>query len=48
MGEMPRSTANLVITMEPSAITMPHDRSMPAVRTISVCPMAITATTIVC
>ena len=24
------STANLVITMQPSAITMPHDRSMPA------------------
>ena len=38
----PRSAANLVITMPPSAITMPHDRSMPAVRMISVWPMAIT------
>ena len=37
-----------VITMPPSAITMPHDRSMPAVRMISVWPMAITPTTITC
>ena len=44
----PRSAANLVITMLPSAITMPHDRSMPAVRMISVWPMAMTPTTITC
>ena len=34
--------------MPPSAMTMPHDRSMPAVRMISVCPMAITPTTMTC
>ena len=44
----PRSAANLVITMLPKAITMPHDRSMPAVRMISVWPIAITPTTITC
>ena len=44
----PRSTANLVITILPSAITMPQDRSMPAVRMIRVWPMAITPTTITC
>ena len=33
------------LTMEPSAITMPHDRSMPAVSTISVWPMAMTPST---
>jgi hypothetical protein len=38
----------LVITMLPSAITMPQDRSMPAVSTISVWPIAITPTTITC
>ena len=43
-----RSTASLVITMPPSAITMPHDRSMPAVRMISVWPMAMTPTTMTC
>ena len=45
---MPRSAANLVITMLPNAITMPQDRSMPAVRMTSVWPMAITPTTITC
>ena len=44
----PRSAANFVITMLPSAMTMPQDRSMPAVRMISVCPMAMTPTTITC
>ena len=33
---MPLPTVSLVITMPPSAITMPHERSMPAVRMISV------------
>ena len=47
-GGMPSSVANLVITMPPSAITMPHDRSMPAVRMTSVWPMAMTPTTITC
>ena len=45
---MPASTASLVITMDPSAITIPQDRSMPAVRMITVCPMAMTPTTITC
>src|SRR6218665_2213743 len=40
--------AILVITMLPSAITMPQDRSMPAVRITSVWPIAITATTMTC
>ena len=44
----PSSAANLVITMPPSAITMPQDRSMPAVRMIRVWPIAITPTTITC
>ena len=44
----PMSAASLVITMPPSAMTMPHDRSMPAVRMISVWPIAITPTTITC
>ena len=44
----PSSTANLVMTMLPSAMTTPHDRSMPAVRMISVWPIAITPTTITC
>jgi len=47
-GFMPLPTASLVITMPPSAITMPHDRSMPAVRMISVWPIAIVPTTITC
>jgi hypothetical protein len=47
-GGRPSSVANLVITMPPSAITMPQDRSMPAVRMISVWPMAMTPTTITC
>ena len=45
---MPKSSATLVMTIEPSAMTMPHDRSMPAVRMISVWPMAITPTTMTC
>src|SRR6516225_1772616 len=36
------------MTMLPSAITMPQDRSMPAVRMMSVWPMARTPTTISC
>ena len=44
----PSSTASLVITMPPSAMTMPHDRSMPAVRMISVWPIAMTPTTMTC
>lgn len=36
------------MTMEPSAITIPQERSMPAVRMIRVCPMAMTLTTITC
>src|SRR4051812_18207301 len=44
----PRSTASFVITMLPSAITVPHDRSTPAVRIISVCPMAMTPSTMTC
>ncbi len=47
-GFIPRSTANLVMTIEPSAMIMPHDRSIPAVRMISVWPMATTPTTITC
>src|SRR5262249_39199172 len=47
-GLMPRSTANFVITIEPSAMIIPQDRSIPAVRMTSVCPMATTPTTITC
>src|SRR6476646_10296816 len=36
------------MTIEPSAITIPQDRSMPPVRTTSVWPMAMTPTTITC
>src|SRR5450830_434210 len=36
------------MTTPPRAITMPHDRSMPAVRMIRVWPMANTPTTITC
>ncbi|MNN29102.1 hypothetical protein D3C81_1426920 [compost metagenome] len=45
---MPRSTANLVMMTEPSAIAMPQDRSMPAVRMIRVWPMAMMPTTMTC
>jgi hypothetical protein len=44
----PESTANFVITIEPSAMTIPHDRSIPAVRMTSVWPIAITPTTMTC
>jgi len=47
-GGTPIVTANFVMTMEPNAITMPHDKSIPPVSTISVWPIAITATTMVC
>ena len=47
-GGTPESTASLVITIDPSAIAVPHDRSMPAVRMISVWPMASVPTTITC
>ena len=47
-GGTPESTASLVITIEPSAIAVPHDRSMPAVRMISVWPMASVPITITC
>src|SRR5262245_609187 len=36
------------MTIDPSAITIPQDRSMPAVRMTIVWPMAITPTTITC
>ena len=42
------STAILVMTIEPKAMTVPHDRSMPAVRMISVWPMASVPITITC
>ena len=42
------STANLVMTIDPNAMTAPHERSMPAVRMISVWPMASVPTTITC
>ena len=44
----PLSTAILVITIDPKAMTVPHDRSMPAVRMISVWPMASVPMTITC
>ena len=47
-GHAERRPPTCVITMPPSAITMPQDRSMPAVRMISVWPIAITPTTITC
>ena len=47
-GGTPESTASLVMTIEPSAIAVPHDRSMPAVRMISVWPIASVPTTITC
>ncbi|MDH6152261.1 hypothetical protein OKW46_006251 [Paraburkholderia sp. WSM4179] len=48
IGGTPSTTANFVMMIEPKAITMPQDRSMPPVSTISVWPIAMTATTIVC
>ena len=36
------------MTIEPSAMTVPHDRSMPAVRMISVWPIASVPITITC
>ena len=47
-GGTPLTTASFVITIWPSAITVPTDRSMPAVRITSVCPIAITPTTAIC
>jgi hypothetical protein len=48
IGGTPSVTANLLMMIEPKAITIPHERSMPPVSTISVWPIAMTATTIVC
>ena len=45
---MPLSMASFVITICPSAITVPTERSIPAVRITSVCPIASTPTTITC
>ena len=47
-GCTPLSTASLVTTMEPRAMTMPQDRSIPAVRMMRVWPMASTPTTMTC
>ena len=47
-GAMPFSIASFVITIWPSAITVPTERSMPAVRITSVWPIARTPTTITC
>ena len=47
-GGTPESTASLVITIDPRAIAVPQERSMPAVRMISVWPMASVPTTITC
>src|SRR6266511_5394670 len=47
-GCMPLSTASLVMTMLPNAITAPLDRSIPAVRMMSVWPIARVPTTITC
>src|SRR6266496_2475340 len=47
-GFSPELTASLVIAMLPSAMTAPLDRSMPAVRMTSVCPMARVPTTMTC
>ena len=38
----------MVITIDPSAIAVPHERSMPAVRMISVWPIASVPITITC
>src|SRR6266536_1910406 len=47
-GFSPELTASLVIAMLPSAMTAPLDRSIPAVRMTSVCPMARVPTTMTC
>src|SRR5262249_21485200 len=47
-GFKPRSTANLVITIEPTAMIIPQNKSIPAARMTTVCPMATTPTTITC
>jgi hypothetical protein len=47
-GGTPPSTASFVMKIDDSAMTAPHDRSMPAVRMISVWPMASVPTTITC
>ncbi len=47
-GGVPLSTASLVITIAPSAMIAPHARSMPAVRMISVWPIASVPITITC
>ena len=45
---MPLSIASFVMTICPSAITVPTERSIPAVRITSVWPIASTPTTITC
>jgi hypothetical protein len=47
-GDRPLLTASFVITTCPSAITVPTERSIPAVRITSVWPIASTPTTITC
>ena len=47
-GLTPLSTASFVMTIIPNAITRPHERSMPAVRTMSVCPIASVPTSTDC
>src|SRR5919108_2543834 len=47
-GSTPLATASFVITIWPKAITVPHERSIPAVRMTNVCPIASTPTTITC
>jgi hypothetical protein len=47
-GGTPFCTASLVITIWPNAITVPTERSIPAVRMTSVWPIANTPTTITC
>ena len=44
----PLSTASFVMITCPSAMTVPTERSMPAVRITSVCPIARTPTIITC
>jgi hypothetical protein len=47
-GSTPSATASFVITIWPKAITVPQERSMPAVRITNVWPIASTPTTITC
>ena len=47
-GSTPSATASFVITIWPNAITVPQERSIPAVRITNVCPIASTPTTITC